>query len=94
MIAGTPHNVIPKRKNVMDIPRPGICSFWLDGPVPAQDRRRCLELLNRDVIPALREHGKKLGLVDPFRKAPGSTPLKAGKPEAVSDRRALELLMA
>lgn len=94
MIAGTPDNVIPKLKQIMDILRPGIFSFWLDGPVPYKDRVRCLELLNRDVIPALREHGKTLGLVDPFRKAPGSTPLKSGKPEAVHDRRALELLMA
>jgi len=32
-------------------------------------------LLNRDVIPALREHGKKLGLISPFERAPGSVPL-------------------
>jgi len=94
MIAGTPDNVIPKLKKVMDVLRPGIFSFWLDGPVPYKDRLRCLELLNSDVIPALREHGKTLGLVDPFTKAPGSTPLSGGTPGPVSDRRALELLMA
>ena len=55
---------------------------------------RCLELLNRDVIPALREHGKALGLVDPFTKAPGSTPLRGGTPDPVSDRKALQLLFA
>jgi alkanesulfonate monooxygenase SsuD/methylene tetrahydromethanopterin reductase-like flavin-dependent oxidoreductase (luciferase family) len=94
MIAGTPDSVIPKLKKVMDVLRPGIFSFWLDGPVPHHDRLRCLELLNSDVIPALREHGKTLGLVDPFAKAPGSTPLSGGTPGPVSDRRALELLMA
>lgn len=94
MIAGTPDNVIPKLKKVMDILRPGIFSFWLDGPVPFPDRKRCLELLNRDVIPALREHGKKLGLVDPFTRAPGSVPLRGDKPEPVSDPAALAELAA
>ncbi len=94
MIAGTPDTVIPKLKKVMDILRPGIFSFWLDGPVPFPDRKRCLELLNRDVIPALREHGKKLGLVDPFTRAPGSVPLRGDKPEPVSDPAALAELAA
>jgi len=75
MIAGTPDNVIPKLKMILEVLRPGIFSFWLDGPVSAGDRKRCLELLNRDVIPALREHGKKLGLVSPFERAPGSVAL-------------------
>ena len=94
MIAGTPDNVIPKLKKVQDILRPGIFSFWLDGPVPAKDRMRCLELLNRDVIPVMREHGKTLGLVDPFEKKPGSRPLANGRPEPVSDADALAELMA
>ena len=50
-------------------------SGWLDGPVSAKERRRCLELINRDVIPALREHGKNLGLVSPFERQPRSRPL-------------------
>jgi len=94
MIAGTPDNVIPKLKKVMDILRPGIFSFWLDGPVPFKDRKRCLDLLNRDVIPALREYGDKLGLVDPFQRAPGSAPLRGGKPEPVSNPAALAELAA
>jgi alkanesulfonate monooxygenase SsuD/methylene tetrahydromethanopterin reductase-like flavin-dependent oxidoreductase (luciferase family) len=75
MIAGTPDHVIPKLRKVIDVLRPGIFSFWLDGPVSAKDRRRCLELLNRDVIPALRECGKQWGLTDPFERKPGSRPL-------------------
>ena len=71
MIAGTPDSVIPRLNKVLDVLRPGIFSFWLDGPVPHKDRLRCLELLNRDVIPAMREHGKKLGLIDPFSCPPG-----------------------
>ena len=92
MIAGTPDNVIPKLNKVLDVLRPGIFSFWLDGPVPAKDRMRCLELLNRDVIPAMREYGKTLGLVDPFKRAPGSRLLRAGvAPEPVSNADALRL---
>ena len=78
MIAGTPDNVIPKLNKVLDVLRPGIFSFWLDGPVPAKDRMRCLELLNRDVIPAMREHGKTLGLVDPFQACAGLAPAACG----------------
>jgi hypothetical protein len=94
MIAGTPDTVIPKLKKVLDILRPGIFSFWLDGPVPAKDRLRCLELLNRDVIPALREYGKTLGLVDPFHSPPGSKPLRGSIPEPVSNPAALAALAA
>ena len=36
MIAGTPDNVIPKLNKVLDVLRPGIFSFWLDGPVSRQ----------------------------------------------------------
>jgi alkanesulfonate monooxygenase SsuD/methylene tetrahydromethanopterin reductase-like flavin-dependent oxidoreductase (luciferase family) len=90
MIAGTPDNVIPKLCKVLDVLRPGIFSFWLDGPVPAKDRMRCLELLNRDVIPAMRDYGKQLGLVDPFKRAPGSRLLRPGvTPEPVSNADAL-----
>jgi len=85
MIAGTPAAVIPKLCKVLDILRPGIFSFWLDGPVPFEDRLTCLRLLAQEVIPALREHGKRLGLVDPFERVPGSRPLPAdGKPEPVA----------
>ena len=94
MIAGTPDNVIPKLKKIQDILRPGIFSFWLDGPVPAKDRKRCLELINRDVIPAMREHGKSLGLVSPYERAPGSVALNGGEPAPVSDPQALAELMA
>jgi hypothetical protein len=90
MIAGTPDNVIPKLNKVLDVLRPGIFSFWLDGPVPAKDRMRCLQLLNRDVIPAMRDYGKTLGLVDPFKRAPGSRLLRSGAaPEPVSNADAL-----
>lgn len=89
MIAGTPDNVLPKLKQLLEVLRPGIFSFWLEGPVPHKDRLRCLELIDRDIIPAMREHGKRLGLIDPFHCAPGMKPLNGSAPEPVSDRAAL-----
>jgi hypothetical protein len=49
-----------------------------------------MKLIAQEVIPPLREHARKLGLKDPFERAPGSTPLPAsGKPEPVAHAEAL-----
>jgi hypothetical protein len=40
---------------------------------------RCLELLGKEAVPAVRDIGKELGLVDPFQRRPGSVPLAAGR---------------
>src|SRR5215469_15711979 len=45
MIAGSPATVVAKLRKVLSVLRPGIFSFWLDGPVPAKDRMTCLKLL-------------------------------------------------
>ncbi len=93
MIAGTPKNVIPKLRKVLEVLRPGVFSFWLDGPIPAADRLSCLRLLGQEVVPALREFGKELELVDPFERKPGSRPLASGvKPVAVAQPEALASL--
>ena len=85
MIAGTPDYVIPRIRKVLEVLRPGIFSFWLDGPVGEKDRMRCLELLAKEVMPAVRSIGKELGLVDPFQRKPGSVPLASGRtPERVA----------
>jgi alkanesulfonate monooxygenase SsuD/methylene tetrahydromethanopterin reductase-like flavin-dependent oxidoreductase (luciferase family) len=94
MIAGTPDSVIPKLNDVLTILRPGILGFWIDGPLPAKDRLRCLELLNRDVIPAMREHGRKLGLASPFERPVGSTPLSGREPDPIANMAALERVRA
>jgi hypothetical protein len=84
MITGTPKSVIPKLRKVLSVLRPGIFSFWLDGPAPAKDRMTCLKLLGTEVIPQLREIGRELGLTGPFERTPGATPLgPTGKPEYV-----------
>ncbi len=83
MIAGTPDYVIPRVKKVMEVLRPGIFSFWIDGPVPRADRQRCVELLGTEVIPAMREYGRELGLKSPFERKPGSVPIN---PSGISEK--------
>ncbi len=90
IITGTPKSVMPKLRHVLEVLRPGIFSFWLDGPAPLADRMTCLRLLGTEVLPAVREIGKELGLADPFQIAPGSRPLAAsGRPERVGSPQAL-----
>ncbi len=94
IIAGTPDYVIPRIRKVLEILRPGIFSFWIDGPLSAKDRMTCLRLIGREVLPAVREIGKELGLVDPFTRKPGSRPLSQdGKVEPVAYAEALESVM-
>jgi hypothetical protein len=93
MITGTPKSVIPKLRKVLEVLRPGIFSFWIDGPSPREDRMTCLKLLGTEVMPAVREIGKELGLADPFEVQPGSRPLpSSGKPEKVGSPEALAVL--
>jgi alkanesulfonate monooxygenase SsuD/methylene tetrahydromethanopterin reductase-like flavin-dependent oxidoreductase (luciferase family) len=82
MITGTPKTIVPKLRHVLEVLRPGIFSFWLDGPAPLKDRRRCVELLGKEVVPALKDIGKELGLEDPFSRTPGSVKI-SGKAEPV-----------
>jgi alkanesulfonate monooxygenase SsuD/methylene tetrahydromethanopterin reductase-like flavin-dependent oxidoreductase (luciferase family) len=89
MIVGTPKTIVPKLRHVLEVLRPGIFSFWLDGPSPLKDRRRCVELLGKEVVPALKEIGKELGLEDPFSRTPGSVKL-SGKAEMVGRADLLE----
>jgi len=90
IITGTPKSVLPKLRKVLEVLRPGIFSFWLDGPAPREDRMTCLRLLGTEVAPALREIGQELGLSDPFQVKPGSRPLpSSGKPDRVGSPEAL-----
>jgi hypothetical protein len=47
-----------------------------------KDRRRCVELLGKEVVPALKDIGRELGLEDPFSRTPGSVKI-TGKAEPV-----------
>ena len=66
IVAGTPDQVIARLKHLIEQTRPGIMGpRGNDGTVSAVDRRRCIELLVKEVMPAVKEHGKTLGLKDP-----------------------------
>jgi alkanesulfonate monooxygenase SsuD/methylene tetrahydromethanopterin reductase-like flavin-dependent oxidoreductase (luciferase family) len=67
IIAGTPDTVIPRLKMLIEHTRPGIMAMWgNDGTVSPEDTRTCIRLLCQEVMPAIREHGQKLGLNSPF----------------------------
>jgi hypothetical protein len=85
VICGTPKSVIPKLRKVLEVLRPGIFAFWQnDGPISKEDRINNIRLIATEVMPAVRQIGRELGLNSPFEVAPGSRPLKRGeKPQSV-----------
>jgi alkanesulfonate monooxygenase SsuD/methylene tetrahydromethanopterin reductase-like flavin-dependent oxidoreductase (luciferase family) len=90
IITGSPKTIIKKLRYVLDVLRPGIFSFWLDGPYSKQDRHRCVELLGKEVMPALHEIGKELELTDPFQMAPGTRKLSGSGYVPVGNASRLE----
>jgi len=67
LIAGTPDQVIKRLRHILETARPGILHLWgSDGNISHKDTLRCIELLGQEVLPALREIGKDLGLNSPF----------------------------
>ena len=67
IVAGTPAQVIEKLKYIVRNTRPGIMAVWAnDGNVSKEDRQRCIKLLCGEVMPAIKEYGKTLGLNDPW----------------------------
>jgi hypothetical protein len=92
IIVGTPKTVIPKIRKVMEALRPGLFTVWgPEGPIPHAKTMRMLELMGQEVLPAIQEMGKELGLNDPFDTELGKRPLPANgkwvplvKPPAVA----------
>jgi alkanesulfonate monooxygenase SsuD/methylene tetrahydromethanopterin reductase-like flavin-dependent oxidoreductase (luciferase family) len=67
IVAGTPKSVIPKIRRLLEETRPSIMGFWAsDGFVSDKDSRTCIKLMGEEVLPAVREIGKELGLGSPF----------------------------
>ena len=67
IIAGTPKTVTAKLRLLMEQTRPGIMALWAnDGAVSQEDSMTCIRLLGEEVLPALRETAKTLGLQSPF----------------------------
>jgi alkanesulfonate monooxygenase SsuD/methylene tetrahydromethanopterin reductase-like flavin-dependent oxidoreductase (luciferase family) len=90
IITGSPKTMIKKLRYIFEVLRPGIFSFWLDGPYPQKDRHRCLELLGKEVLPALKEIGVELQLTSPFEMTPGTRNLSGSGYEMVGDSSRLE----
>jgi alkanesulfonate monooxygenase SsuD/methylene tetrahydromethanopterin reductase-like flavin-dependent oxidoreductase (luciferase family) len=78
ILVGTPKTIIPKIRKVLEQLRPGLFSFWgPEGPIPHEKTMRMLELAGQEVLPAMREMAKELGLTDPWEVELGSRPLPA-----------------
>jgi alkanesulfonate monooxygenase SsuD/methylene tetrahydromethanopterin reductase-like flavin-dependent oxidoreductase (luciferase family) len=92
IVIGTPKSVLPKIKLIMETLRPGIFGlFTIQGPVSVEDRLTNVRLMGQEVLPAMREYAKQLGIKDPFELAPGSRPYTAGtKRDSLVDLEALK----
>jgi alkanesulfonate monooxygenase SsuD/methylene tetrahydromethanopterin reductase-like flavin-dependent oxidoreductase (luciferase family) len=79
IITGTPKTVIPKVRRILEVLRPGVFGvFQTQGPVSLEDRMTSIRLLGQEVLPAVREIAKELGILDPFERQPGSRPYTTG----------------
>jgi alkanesulfonate monooxygenase SsuD/methylene tetrahydromethanopterin reductase-like flavin-dependent oxidoreductase (luciferase family) len=96
VVCGTPKTVLPKIRTILEVLRPGIFIFWQnDGPITREDRLNNIKMIGTEVMPAVREMGKELGLQSPFEVQPGLRPLPAsGKPESVGSLEALQKWMS
>jgi alkanesulfonate monooxygenase SsuD/methylene tetrahydromethanopterin reductase-like flavin-dependent oxidoreductase (luciferase family) len=57
VITGTPDTVIAKLKRVIDVVHPAWLVLWArEGPMAHAAAMRCLELLGKEVIPAIKEY--------------------------------------
>ena len=67
IITGTPDQLVRKLRVILEMARPSILGLWAnDGRVGHEDSMTCIRLLGQEVMPALREIGKELGLASPF----------------------------
>ncbi|HEY3694415.1 LLM class flavin-dependent oxidoreductase [Phenylobacterium sp.] len=86
ILCGTPKTVIPRIRRFLERTRPGSLVLWgNDGKVDHRNSMRCIELLGQEVLPAVRELGRELGLSSPF---------DLDAPVSLRQRRELEGLAA
>lgn len=92
IIIGTPKTVIPKLKLILEVLRPGVMGlFQAQGPLTTEQRMNSIRLMGQEVLPALREIARGLGIVDPFERQPGSRQYITGTQlEPLVDLDALE----
>jgi hypothetical protein len=71
VIIGKPETVVKKLRQVLSVLRPGILCLWTnDGTISHKDTMRCLQLMEKEVLPAVKEIGKELNLPGPYEQAP------------------------
>jgi hypothetical protein len=57
VVTGAPDTVIAKLKRVIDVVNPAWLVLWArEGPMPHAAATRCLELLGKEVIPAIKAY--------------------------------------
>ena len=79
IIIGTPKTVIPRLKLILEVLRPGVMGlFQAQGPLSSEQRMNSIRLMGQEVLPALREIARGLGIIDPFERQPGSRQYIAG----------------
>ena len=83
LIAGNPKQVIEKLRIYLEETRPSIVALWgNDGRISHEDSMSYIRLMGQEVLPALREIGKELGLNSPFElNTPVSRAYADVKPE-------------
>lgn len=70
---GTPKSILPKLEYVLQQVRPGAVFFWDgDGSMTHDDQMRSHRLMGQEVIPALREVSKEMGLKSSFDISDGT----------------------
>ena len=94
VVVGSPATCIKKITDILGVIRPGVFTvFAVQGTVGDKDRLRSVELLGKEVLPAVRAFGKQQELFGPFDRTPGSVKLAPGTKRApVVDRAALAKL--
>jgi len=94
VVVGSPQTCIKKITDILKVIRPGVFTiFAVQGNVSDKDRLRSVELLGKEVLPAVRAFGKQQDLQGPFDRFPGSVKLAPGtKRSPVVDRAALAAL--
>ena len=72
IVVGSPTTVIKRCKEVMDELRVSTMFFWDgEGAMTHEESMRSIRLTGQEVIPALKEYAKEIGILDPFEADPG-----------------------
>jgi alkanesulfonate monooxygenase SsuD/methylene tetrahydromethanopterin reductase-like flavin-dependent oxidoreductase (luciferase family) len=66
-LCGTPDTLLERLRVWLEETRPGTLIFWTnDGRLGQEESLKCIDLMGREVLPAVREMGRELGLNSPM----------------------------